>query len=321
MLAVFPPLYTLAYASQTAYFKGNNFLPVVPFTAISAAWATMALWRRLSRRLPLVATRPAALAGGLALVALVAPMGFSYVYRSLTPSTLDVAHVAVERGWPSKLARLAHVEASAPVLPAWEGARPYFAKGLSAAPLNGSLEELGAEALALADAEVFPARRLEGRQADFYRARLAASERVERLDPRPFGLRGEPLVVLLHPWRLQRGPEHLTIKSCRERRGCFQLPMRTAAGASVASVVLWIPQDMMSRSADWMELEVGKQRIPLHWASHQGDGHLLISSRFRLAPGSDEARLRLMPAEYAGARPAADLYVWEPPRSEASARR
>ena len=64
MMLVFPPVYLAAYAVQTPYFKANNFLPILPFSALAAAWLLTGLWRWAGDGLPFLASRYAGLVAG-----------------------------------------------------------------------------------------------------------------------------------------------------------------------------------------------------------------------------------------------------------------
>ena len=98
MLVVFPPLYAGAYLLSTPHFKGNNVLPIVPFTTLAGLWLVWEIARRARARLPALG-RPAVLAAGAAaLVVWLGSPGTLYVYRTLLPSTSDRALAVVARG-------------------------------------------------------------------------------------------------------------------------------------------------------------------------------------------------------------------------------
>ncbi len=66
-----------------------DFLPIIPFPALAAAWLLPRLWVRVARRLPLLATRSASAVAAGVLALLLVPPGHDWVYDSLAPSTED----------------------------------------------------------------------------------------------------------------------------------------------------------------------------------------------------------------------------------------
>ncbi|MEO1086522.1 MAG: glycosyltransferase family 39 protein, partial [Acidobacteriota bacterium] len=136
-LLSFPLIYTMAYAVQTSYFKANNFLPVVPITALALAAALDAGWRRLAHRLP---PRSVPAVGGAAAAALalyITVPGYRYVERSVVPTTYDAARLWLQDGYDPAVARLVYRDRWTQPWPIWEGRRQLH-QGLSAeVPVDG----------------------------------------------------------------------------------------------------------------------------------------------------------------------------------------
>ncbi|HEX9944260.1 MAG TPA: glycosyltransferase family 39 protein, partial [Thermoanaerobaculia bacterium] len=83
--------YSLLHSLGTSLFRGQNYIPVVPFSSLAAAWAMASLWRALARRVPGLASRPAAALACLSVGgALVAQQG-AIVYHRVVPTNFTVA--------------------------------------------------------------------------------------------------------------------------------------------------------------------------------------------------------------------------------------
>ena len=104
--------YSALHAMGMTLFRGQNYLPVVPFSSLVAAWAMVELWRALAARLPWLAWRLVAALAGLAVgAALLAQQG-TIVYTRVVPTTFErtndallaeldpvgLRHVVYERG-------------------------------------------------------------------------------------------------------------------------------------------------------------------------------------------------------------------------------
>jgi len=225
MVLLFPPLYAAVLVTQTAYFKANNLLPVMPFTCLFAAWAIERAWRRAvvhTERRWLI--RTLATAGVFALLAIGARPGFVYVYCQVTPSTRDIAQSFLGKRIRGG-GRLVYAERQPEQPTRWFDARP-----LGAALVEVErLDALDLKSLDQGDAEIFGADRLDGENAAFYESRMARLSKsdVAVIRPRWFARRGAPLVVIRHLRRLvARGD--LTLQSCAKEPRCFSgaLPAR-----------------------------------------------------------------------------------------------
>ena len=195
--------YSALHALGMTLFRGQNYLPVVPFSSLVAAWAIVELWRCAGA--PGSPGWPGGRSrrwSGLAVgAALLAQQG-SIVYTRVVPTTfaatndallaeldpVGLRHVVYERGmgaFESGGKPRRPLMSPVPRLPRW---RPAF--------------------LDRADVEIFPQRRLDGPDADFYRARVARlrKNQVEivgdRLVPQPRRAAGDSPP----PLDLARGP-------------------------------------------------------------------------------------------------------------------
>ena len=226
-------------------FRGQNYLPVVPFSSLVAAWAMVELWRFLAARLPWLAWRPVAALAGLAVgAALLAQQG-TIVYTRVVPTTFERTNDAL-------LAELDPVGLRHVVYERGMGA--FESGGKPRRPLLTPVPRLTALApdfLDRADVEIFPQRRLQGSDADFYRARVARlpKKRVEIVGDLWFRRRGEPLVVLRHPWTLARDPVDLLVRRPEGDPPYLvgRLPAGIARPGEAVSLLLWIPRDAEDR--------------------------------------------------------------------------
>ncbi|MEM6797742.1 MAG: glycosyltransferase family 39 protein, partial [Acidobacteriota bacterium] len=197
MFLAFPICYTAAYAAQTSYFKPNNFLPVVPFTALALAWLLDAGWSRLARRLPAGLRTPAA---SLAIAALAAALflpAFRYVHRSVVPTTFDLARSWLETRLDPPMARSILFDDWKTPEPFWEGSRALH-RGLSH-QLRLDLADATADQLHNADA-VLVRRDLPDRDAIIETLTAGGAEALSP-EPRLLEARGPPLTALVNPWR------------------------------------------------------------------------------------------------------------------------
>jgi len=271
----FPPLYATVYALQTAYFKANNFLPLIPVFALALAAGAVALGRQ---------TRRPAAALALSLVAFgpVAWLGWTYTYRSLVPSTRDAA-LRFAASWVQPGGRLVAFEAVPPASPSWEAA----VRGrVRAAAVNVARGERTPESLDRFDAVVLRAP-AEARHADAVRR---PAEQVAAFTPHPFTLRGPAVTVVRHPWRLAETSSLATFPC--GRAVCARVPRVTGSRWISLSVWLgWGPGESRSIPV----LEVAGEVVPLHPVERSHRGLLLASERFPVS--ADGAGIRLLRSE------------------------
>jgi hypothetical protein len=185
----FPLAFVAIYRLVSDYFKPNNFLPLLPFTALGGSWLLVLAWTQLQERW-LGHRRLPAVAAGMALAVFASVPLSAVVAAALFRSVADVA-----------VARVESATAGSPAPPAAvvENAAGRLPPRLTAVRRVDELVALPAASLACSDAEVFPASRLSGPTAADYRQRLLAGREL-RVRPSLLELvRGEEVVVVLHP--------------------------------------------------------------------------------------------------------------------------
>lgn len=205
MLLAFPAIFVPVYVAQTPYFKGNNFLPVMALMTLPAAWATLALARKLKHRLP-QGGRVAGVALVIAVVALAAHAGTRYVHHSVVPSTFDHATLLVQKTLRSNLGRVL-VASQAPVRKtSWEGGI-LLGKGKSLLLTAEDADTVSWQRLLGVDAVIAPTRFFD--QPDSALGRLlaaTAAENVYTIARQGLETRGESLTALVRRFRPR--PEH-----------------------------------------------------------------------------------------------------------------
>ncbi len=320
MLLAFVVFHVAAYSIVTPHFKGNNFLPVVPFTALLAAWLLVAGLRALAARLGRAGPAPAAVAGGVLAVLFAAPLGVAYVYDSLVPTTWDVARQLLGE----RLGDPAHSAETGP-LPVlyrerwkasrvpWEGERLAGHAGAVVVEVD-RLALAGAPALDRADGEVFLDRRLEEPDGDFYRGRLegAAKRSTRRVEPRLFRRRGPALVAVAHPWPPPAEEIALALEPPVEGGAGWSARLPAAATGGIVSLALWVPFAKLERSTGAVRIELDGTALEPRWVGRRGNGHLFATERLPLSEEASEAVLVGVASGGRG-RPALVLYRWGAP--------
>ncbi|HEV8629636.1 MAG TPA: hypothetical protein VGV61_04905, partial [Thermoanaerobaculia bacterium] len=200
VVLVFPLGFVLLYGLASDLFKPNNFLPVLPFTSLGAAWLLMMGWQRAAALLP-GGVRPAvAVAGGLLVSVLAAAPLRGYLRAEVFRSTWDVA---LERA-SQEAARL-RTPLSAVVEGGGHRSEP---RGVAVTPVS-DLRAAGA-LLACSDAELFASERAQGANGDLHRQRLGLGTVIAVAPSLLHAVAGEPVTLVLHPWRVD-GVEQLTV--------------------------------------------------------------------------------------------------------------
>ena len=303
IMVVFPVLYTVVYTVQTPYFKANNFLPLVPFTAISIAWMLASGYRAAARWSFL--GHPTVAAGAfLALAAWLASQGWLYAYRYYTPTTRDAAVASLTRRLPPHHARLIHLESwDEPKPPS--SSRTRVLRGHGAAKVVERLTQLGAEELRLSDGVMFYEDRLNGQRSSFYEDLIARvpPHRVRFFRPAPFERRGPAFVTVVFRPRRTEPFLDLEPRPCvpAVSGGCLALSLPADPDPHKAyNVFAFLSSSALGTPAEAMEidpsavprLELGDRSIELLRASRQRGGNLFLTPRFRLDSSLREVRLR-----------------------------
>lgn len=209
--------YSLVYALSTHNPSRHNWLPLMPFTALAAAWLFVGLWEQLAARMPFL-RRPAVVGSLLAVMVLLLIRPVSrYTYWNAVPTTHALARRYLEEKLQPLRGRTVIFERG--------GSQERLLRGRSGAfPLGiERLDELPPARIEQADAVLFQASRLEGEGSALYR-KLAATgaatgEETVRFAPTPFLARGTPLIMVVHRWRQVGGPVALRIAPRGPRSG------------------------------------------------------------------------------------------------------
>lgn len=281
--------YSAFHSAATTLFRGQNYLLVVPFSSLFAAWAFVRLWQLLAERAALL--RPAAAAVCLVPVALLGYRQSDLVYERVVPTTWEAAGEALT-------AELAPLDMRQVIYENQMGAlRLTYGADRAVTIGTEQLSKIDPVTLARADAEVFLRDRFRGPDADFYRGReaLLGGGRARVITGSPFRSRGESVVLLLHPWTPAAAPDPLTLG--RPGAGsALELAGRMPAGlqpGEVASLVLWVPRE--AKAVDALRLEPGGRRLPLTETGRRGRRRRLVTPRFELSGQEERVRVPAPP--------------------------
>lgn len=292
MLLFFPPAYAAAYVAETAQFKSNNFLPIVPFVALIAAWGLVAAVAWLAGRLAPGGKRPVLLAVGVAALAVsFVPRGVIYAHRAITPSSEDLALRYVDRWLGEHPSCQVVYEPGPRQWPPWEnGNRPRSCLML---PVDRLADEDPGE-VRLTDGVVFPLSRLSGPSAGAYVDALSA---IRHRHSAVFGARwpesrGPGFVAALAPWSLVAPQRELSL-ALRDA-GSFRLkavmPPEVEAG-DVVSFSVWLPQWALADDLPPPRLRMGSHIVDLVRTRLTGTGARYVSPRLVSRQPAPHARL------------------------------
>lgn len=279
--------YSVFHASAATLFRGQNYLLVVPFTSLFAAWAFFELWRLLSFRVAWLRRATAPMTAALCLVpaALLLREQGKLVYERVIPTTWSMAgEVLKAELMPLELRQVVY-ESPGGTVRLLHGAGPAITTGAD------RLDRIDPVILNRADAEVFPRSRFRGRDADFYRQREArlGEGQVRIVSSAPFETRGETIVLLLHPWTPTAQPEPLVLGRPAPARALAARLPEGLRPSEVASLVLWVPRE--AGQVDAVRIEPGARRLPLTETDRRGKRRRLVTARFELT--GQEARVRI----------------------------
>ena len=304
MLVSFPVAYVTAYSLRTAYFKQNNFLPLVPLLAVVGAHLAVTGWRWLGGRVAAAGSdrlRPPVLAltSGL----LLAPATL-FVYGAMVPSTLYAAEkflVGESRLKPRLL-----LEEEGLTVPPWRRSIEHLAR-----VVVPRIADVPKARLNRADGEIFLESRLRGADAEFYEARLAGvgERHREVLRPALFELRGPTVVALRHIRRELESGRRLAFGRCGDT--CW----RISAGAleaqdELASFALSVPNILRAGQGSVPVLSLGGREVPLRWVRARG-GFALYHSERVVVPAEVDLELEVgVPDERV---PGLMLHLWKRP--------
>lgn len=314
----FPVAFGLAYAAFTSHFKGNNFVPLFPFTSLLAAWGVAGIWGRVVRSsTDRVRRRLTALATA-GLVLALAPRPFLFAYREVVPTTEEVAL----RFLVSRLRAAEEVDVRAVLSDRGDDAGEGLLVGgpppdldLVLVPMDPSTG-VGGPVPDRADGEIVTAARLEGEGGERFWSRVARVPpgSVRRFEAGPFRARGPERIAVAHPWR-QVGPGTALPGGRQPASGrgwLFSLPSGLGPGEVVSFVVWGEPSGVEPA------LELGDRRLPLWRIWRSGAARTFASERIRLDVPTGTVRLLGIgdgSGEEPGseAPPGVELLRWAPP--------
>ncbi len=297
--------YSVFHASATTLFRGQNYLLVVPFSSLAAAWAMIEIWRAAARRVDLLRAVPVAAAVWLVPAALLAWQQSRQVYERVVPTSWQAAReVLVDELAPLGLRQVVYESQGGPLRLARNADRAITTQ-------VDDLAAVDAGTLDRADAEVFLRDRFHGPGAEAYRAREARLRggRVRVVSDEPFRSRGGSVVLLLHPWAAAAAPELLPVGRPPQGR---HLGARLPTGpGEVVSVALWLPREDPVPEA--LRIDPGGRRVPLYETGRRGKRRRLVTPRFELTGGGEE-RLRFPAPPDGGLRAyRLELHRWHRP--------
>jgi NO-binding membrane sensor protein with MHYT domain len=294
--------YSALHAAAVSLFRGQNYLLVVPFSSLFAAWALVTLWQQVTDRRAVLKRATAAVV--LIPAAVLAWEQGDLVYERVVPTTWQVAGETLSTELQPLGLRQVVYESQGGTLRLTRGADRAVTTGVD------RLGRLDSSTLERADAEVFLRGRFHGKESDLYRGRedLLSGGRAQVVANRLFRSRGEPVVLLLHPWMPASAPEPLAIgRPAPARPLAARLPDGLKPG-EVASLTLWVPRE--AGQVDALRIEPGGRRLPLYETGRRGKRRRLVTTRFALT--GQEARVRVpAPAEVALRLYRLELYRWK----------
>lgn len=193
----FPIVFVTVYRVLSDYFKPNNFLPLLPFTAMGAAWLLVLGWTQIEKLLP-GGRAPLATVAAVVLVVFASWPVAAIAAAEISRNVVDIAIEKVESSAPSS---------GAPGAVVVEGPTGRIAPRAAAVHVVADLANVPAAQLACTDAEIFPAQRLSGPNATVYRDRLAAGQPLRVTASLVDLVYGDDVMVIRHPRPLRNRQE------------------------------------------------------------------------------------------------------------------
>jgi hypothetical protein len=282
MFLFFPLVYTAAYAWKTPYFKGNNFLPVIPFFCLATGWALVEIWRRAEGFWPpLSRNRLRIVPAALLLTVLMMP-GLLYTYRATTPSTMDQALNYLGRKMRPSTGRLILVEKMPASRTVWEGRRR-LGRGRSRIEFVDDWQAISERRLDLTDGTVFESGDLVMGKNEELRSSTTRS-----FESRWFRQRGPSLVAVHHDWRRVGRPVPLPIRKCHRVVRCLaaDLPPEPG-GAEWITLVVDLGFARGESVEEVVTIEVGDREVPLLLASRTERRAIFVTEKFAPPEGAE----------------------------------
>jgi hypothetical protein len=280
--------YSVVHALGMTLFRGQNYLPVVPFSSLAAAWALVTLWRLLASRVRPLAWEPVAavilIAGIVALLA----QQWRIVYHRVVPTTFQTANrFLLDSLEPFGLRHVVYERGMGAFQVGGRPRRPLLTRA-------DSLKALDPVFLDRADVEVFPQSQLDGPDADFYRSRIdrVPWSQVQILGERPFVSRGEPVVVVHHLWEADGAPKELRVRRPDDAPYLVgRLPDGLARPGDTVSLVLWVPREATDLKLRELRLDPGGRPVRVFDTGRRLTRFFRMSPRFVIT--GQEVRVRI----------------------------
>ncbi|MEM8962393.1 MAG: glycosyltransferase family 39 protein, partial [Acidobacteriota bacterium] len=298
MALSYPVVYTLAYSVQTAYFKPNNFLPVVPFVILGMVWLLLEGGRRLGERVPRLG-HPV-LAGLVVLLFLgcFVPPGPSYVYRSLTPTTADWIVIWLNDLLRPRYGRWVLAEQPYAAEPPWEPT-PVLLRREGTLEVVDDLDRLDPELVELADVVVRRASRID----HVWQRRIDATDEalMTRALPEFPKVRGPELVAIVQPWLELKPIMELETQPCIDG-ACppVRIPPKVKFDPAYTFVVV-VPYEVFDDGLEQLPpLRYGRHLLEWHYLRRErGQGHYMMTRRVAKDREVTEVRFEGDPADLA----------------------
>lgn len=268
--------YSLCYSLSTLNPSLHNWLPLIPFTALAAAWLLLGLGERLAARLPLL-RRPAVVVPVVALMAFLLARPVSrYTYREAVPTTHELAGRYLEQRHQPLSGRTVIFERG--------DSQKRLLRGRSGAVPLGieRLDKLPPARIEQADAVLFAASRLDGDGAAFYGRLAAAGGETVRFAPVPFRARGAALLMVVRPWSKAGEAVPLEVAPADGRRGRMEarLPDSVRPG-EMLSLEIVLPSRW--QTSDLRQVQVQGQRVEWESAGQESRRRRVVTRRFQVA--------------------------------------
>jgi hypothetical protein len=267
--------YSAVHSLGMTLFRGQNYLPVVPFSSLAAAWALVALWRWLASRVRPLAWEPVAAVIWMAVVVALLAQQWRIVYQRVVPTTFQRANrILLDTLEPFGLRHVVYER----------GMGAFHVGGRPRRPLLTRVESLKSLApvfLDRADVEVFPQSRLDGPDADFYRSR------IDRVPWEQVQILGER-----HLWEADGAPQELRVRRPDQAPYLVgRLPEGLARPGDTVSLVLWVPREATDLKLRELRLDPGGRPVRVFDTGRRLTRFFRMSPRFQIT--GQEVRVRI----------------------------
>lgn len=284
MLVSFPLAFSATYAWKTAYFKDNNFLPLIPFFCLLTGWALLEIWKSAQAVWPALRGRWVRVAGGVSICLMLMLPGMTYTYRSTTPTTMDRALSYLARRMRPPTGRVVLVEDIPVVRPIWEGGRR-FGRGRSRLESVEDWQVVSEASFDRADASIFRPGSRESNRVD----RIGRRD-VRTFESHWFRSRGPGLIAVLHAWDRFGKPLALPVRRCRPNKRCLAAKLPSdVTGQERITLVVTLGFARGQSVEDVTRIQVGGREFPLFLASRTERGAIFMTDKLVVPEGAATA--------------------------------